>query len=126
MRLSVPTRLVTTGMREATWLFEQQRRTAGLYGAVGNFGDFEDGIDLRADAFEFAALFELADKISADPCTPLPLPDDALADGVRLLCLRNFITEGSRARSAGRISFGMNAVKWMLGVTRGAEFKQPR
>ena len=52
-------------------LFEEQSRADAVWfafwvagDALGDFGDFEDGIDFRADALEFAFFFELSDKLT--------------------------------------------------------------
>ncbi len=45
-------------------MFEEQGRTAGFYGAVGNFGNFQDGVDFGRDALEFVVLFQFVDEIA--------------------------------------------------------------
>ena len=45
-------------------LFEQQRGAAPLDGAVGEFGDLQDGIDLKRDALQLAILFQSADEVA--------------------------------------------------------------
>ena len=47
--------LISTGTRVALGLFEQQRGAALFDGAVGEFGDFENRVDLDGDALQFAA-----------------------------------------------------------------------
>jgi hypothetical protein len=48
----------------ALGLLEQQRRAAGAQHAVADFGHFEAGIDLDADALQFAGLFQLRDEVA--------------------------------------------------------------
>ena len=52
------------GNVEALGLFEEQRGAAALHGAVGEFGDFEDGIHFEGDALQFLVLFECADELA--------------------------------------------------------------
>ena len=49
MRRMLAKALISTGMREALRLFEQQRGAAGLHGAVGEFGDLEFRDPLRRE-----------------------------------------------------------------------------
>ncbi len=44
--------------------FKEQGGAVRFDGAVGEFGDFEIGIDFEGDAFQLAFLFEGADKIA--------------------------------------------------------------
>ena len=56
--------LISTGMRVALGLFEQQRRAALLHGAVGELGDFENRIHLERDALQFSFFFQRADEVA--------------------------------------------------------------
>ncbi len=50
--------------RAAFGLLEQQRRTALLDGAVGEFGDLEIGIDFERNALEFACSLQCGDEVT--------------------------------------------------------------
>ena len=45
-------------------IFEQEGRTAGAQGAVGDFCYFEFGVDLSLNAHQFTALFQRSNEIS--------------------------------------------------------------
>ena len=63
-RFGVPNRLASTGMRMALRLLEENRRTFGTQHAVADFGHFEAGIDLDADALQLAGLFQLRHEVA--------------------------------------------------------------
>jgi hypothetical protein len=44
--------------------FEEECRAARFYGAVGDFRDFEDGVDFDGDAAKFVIFFHLTQEIS--------------------------------------------------------------
>ena len=48
----------------ALGLLEQQGGAAGLHGAVGELGDFEDGIDFEGDALQLAGFFQGAHEVA--------------------------------------------------------------
>ena len=48
----------------ALGLFEQQRRAALFDGAVGEFGDLENGVDFERNALQFAVFFQRANEIA--------------------------------------------------------------
>ena len=52
--------LMSTGMRVALGLLEQQRRAAALHGAVGELGDLQDRVHFEGDALQFAVLLQRA------------------------------------------------------------------
>jgi hypothetical protein len=52
------------GYRVTLGLFEQQRRPVRGKNASANLGHLEMGIDLRSDALEKMAAFELGEKIA--------------------------------------------------------------
>ena len=58
MRRSVPNWLIRSGCREPFGLLEQERRAAGLDGAVDDLGDLEVRVDLGGDANELALALE--------------------------------------------------------------------
>ena len=64
MRRSVPNWLISSGWSDALRLGEQQRRPAGLDGAVDDLGDLEVGIDLGVDADELALALEQRDPVA--------------------------------------------------------------
>ena len=56
--------LISTGIAVALGLFEQQRGAALLDGAVGELGDFEDGVHFEGNALQFAVLFQRANEVA--------------------------------------------------------------
>jgi hypothetical protein len=62
MRRSVPTRLVTTGILE--FLGCSKSGAFGFYDAVGDFCDFEDGVNFWRDAFQLVVLFQFVDELA--------------------------------------------------------------
>ena len=45
-------------------MFEEQGRAFGFYGAVGDFRNFQDGVNFWRDAFQFVVLFQFVDEIA--------------------------------------------------------------
>ena len=64
MRRSVPNWLISSGCARALRALEQQRRAAGLDGAVDDLGDLEVRVDLGGDANELALALEQRDPVA--------------------------------------------------------------
>ncbi len=64
MRRSVPNWLISSGSVRAADVAEQQRRAAGLHGAVGDLGDLEVRVDLGGDLGQLALAPEQFDPVA--------------------------------------------------------------
>ena len=64
MRRSVPNWLISSGCSRALRALEEQRRPAGLDGAVDDLGDLEVRVDLGGDADELALALEQRDPVA--------------------------------------------------------------
>ena len=85
MRRSLPSMLMSSGMREPFGFSNSKRRAAGARHAIGDLRDLEDRIDFRGDALQFAFFFQPGNEFAQIPVRQniLPRSPAATAGGLQ-------------------------------------------